>query len=84
MGYGHLMLFFKINIHRSYCYTLFSDRISIKHTARDVCLYLGETGETVGPPALPAPAFSIAYSSATTGGFSSNLTHVCSSPGKNF
>ena len=39
----------------------------IKCPARDACLYLGER---VGPPALPAPlasAFSIAYSSATTG-----------------
>ena len=36
----------------------------IKRPARDACLYLGERGERVGPP---APAFSIAYSSATTG-----------------
>ena len=35
-----------------------------KRPARDACLYLGDRGERVGPP---APAFSIAYSSATTG-----------------
>ena len=35
----------------------------IKHPPGDACLYLGERGERVGPP---APAFSIAYISATT------------------
>ena len=35
----------------------------IKCPARDACLYLGERGERVGPP---APPFSITYSSATT------------------
>ena len=38
----------------------------IKCPKRDTCLYLGERGERVGLPALPAPAFSIAYSSVTT------------------
>ena len=38
-----------------------------KHPIRDACLDLGEWGEKVGPPAPPASAFSIAYSSATTG-----------------
>ena len=39
----------------------------IKRPRRDACLYLGERGERVGPPVPSAPAFSIAYSSATAG-----------------
>ena len=51
----------------------------IKRPRRDTCLYLGERGERVGPP---APAFSIARQ--PLGRFSSNLAHVCISPVKNF
>ena len=59
--------------------------ILIKRPARDACLYLWERGERVGPLALPAPAFSIAYiAQQLLGGFSSNLAHVCSSSGKSF
>ena len=52
----------------------------VKRPTRDTCLYLGEKGERVGPPVLPAPAFS----QQPLGGFSSNLAYVCSSPGKIF
>ena len=41
--------------------------ILFKHPIRDACLYLGEWGEKMGPPAPPASSFSIAYSLATTG-----------------
>ena len=35
--------------------------VRIKRPTRDSCLYLGEREEILGPPALPASAFSIAY-----------------------
>ena len=41
--------------------------IKIKRPLRDACLYSGEREQNAGPPAPPAPAFSIAYSSATNG-----------------
>ena len=55
-------------------------QLIIKHPTRDACLYLGEMGDSVG---LPAPAFSI-IAQQSLGGFSFNMAHAWSMPGKNF
>ena len=62
----HYNLFhnFLCNYFMQLCFQSFEAECFIKRPIRDACLYLEETGKRVGPS---APAFSIAYSSATTG-----------------
>ena len=61
-----------------YFLTTVSKYISIKRPARDACLYLGERGWV-----RRLPHFLLLIARQSLGGFSSNLAHICSGPGKN-
>ena len=64
MGISDAILKF-IDISKIHIFTKNSEPLNLfKHPVRDTCLYSGERGEREG---LLAPAFSLAFSSATTG-----------------